>query len=138
MTTTTSGREAASSSHSITRERSPGSVPIASIPPAAAIISGHPVPGRVDRVEPLERGDPGSPAGVGRAPDGVDAARQRGVEVLARAGPAAGVAEPERVGEDLAEGRGVQRQHPRFRRQASGDRPNVVVADRAHLADLPG
>ena len=139
MTTTRSGRAAASAPQRTVRESTPAS-PIGSVPPASSIISGTQWP-------PMNGGSSHSRASdagrvLGRADRLAHRARSgaRGRCAARRRARAIPIAARERLGvsEDLAEGRGVERDHLRMRRQPLGDRADVVVGDGADVAQRLG
>ena len=139
MTTTTSGRPAATSSQLDDARALPGARAERVDAAGRGDHLRHPVAAAEERVEPLERGDRGA-ARRRRSRRG----RPRSARSSSSAQPAPGVgdarglAERDGVVEHLAERRGIEREHPRAGRQPRGDRADVVAGDGADLADLLG
>ena len=92
----------------------------------------------VDRIEPLERGDPraGRP-GHGRV-DRLQPGAELGEQPAAALGLARGLREPNEVLEHLVEGLGVKREDGRAAGELGGDAADVVVGDGAHGAERLG
>ena len=140
ITTTTSGRAAATSSQRTVARRSPRPVPSGVDAAGELDHLRHPVAAGEGRVEPLERDAPApasAPATASRTASSraLELGPQRGSP--ASAAPAT-PAERDGVVEDLAERRGVEREDARLGRQPLGDGADVVVGDGADLAELPG
>ena len=88
----------------------------------------------VDRVEPLERGHARTRRVLHGPLDGLDPRGGVLGELLARLLDAGRLGEPRHVGEHLAEGGRVERDHLRLRGQPLGHRAHVVERDGADLA----
>ncbi len=99
---------------------------------------GHPVASDEWRIEPFQ----GEHSGAGRAFDGGTHILEPPLEIVTQGDGPVGdpgrLAQPRDVGEHVGEVRGVERDHLRERREAGGHGYDVVVGDRADLADRLG
>ena len=106
----TSGAAASTSAHSAVRDFSPAR-------PEDVDAAGHldhlrhPVAADEDRVQPLQRQDRDRVGGAHRVPDVVQPLGGHLDQLLALVGHAGGLGQPRHVGQHLADGGGVQRDH---------------------------